>query len=278
MITIVHDNLKIQLKSWHDLSWLQDFGRVFCVFDQLISGNLCFGVDDGERKYFIKYAGAPTMMYAGDTQAAVDRLRAAYPKHLQLAHPALNHVLHEFQTPQGYGLVFSWFDGFALAPLRLHMEHLHALALIDKLALYDQLMDALVQASRKDFLIAGLSDHHVLIDFEKKRPLLSSLSHFEQFPARVPHPKLPGTSWYIPPEGYVIGAALAEYANVYALGALAFTFFGNQSTRAPGDWTAGAALYELAANAVKQKAEDRLPSAEVYQARWRAAVRSLPRL
>lgn len=278
MITIVHDNLKIQLKSWHDLSWLQGFGRVFCVFDQLISGNLCFGVDDGERKYFIKYAGSPTMMYAGDTQAAVDRLRAAYPKHLKLSHPALNHVLQEFQTSQGYGLIFSWFDGFALAPLRLHMEHLHALALIDKLALYDQLMDALVQASRMDYLIAGLSDHHLLIDFEKKRPLLSSLSHFEQFPARVPHPKLPGTSWYIPPEGYVIGAALDEYANVYALGSLAFTFFGNQGTRALHDWTAGPALYEIAAKATQKKAENRMHSAVIFQTQWRKAVLSLPRL
>ncbi|NLX83130.1 MAG: hypothetical protein GXZ04_04865 [Clostridiales bacterium] len=278
MITLVHDGLSVRLKSWHDLSWLKNFGRVFCVFDQLISGNLGFGVDAGEHKYFIKYAGASTLMYAGEPDAAVSRLRAAYPKYVRLQHPAINQVLHEFPTAQGYALVFQWFDGYALAPLQLHMEHLRSLPLIEKLSIFDQLASALVQATTMDYLIAGLSDHHLLIDFERKRPLLSSINHFERFPTSVPHPKLSGTSWYIPPEGYVIGAALDEYANVYALGSLAFTFFGNQGTRALHDWTAGPALYEIAAKATQKKAENRMHSAVIFQTQWRKAVLSLPRL
>lgn len=278
MMELMHDGLTIRLKSWHDLSWLKQFGQVFCVFDQLISGNLCFGVTDGERKYFIKYAGAPTLMYAGQPEAAIQQLKMAYPKYQELRHPALNQVVHEFELPQGYGLVFQWFEGFALAPLTMHLERLLGLPLVDRLAMFDGLMDCLVQAEAADYLIAGLSDHHILLDFEGTSPLLSSVSHFQRFPASVPHPKLPGTTWYVPPEGYRVGEALDASANVYALGALAFTFFGRQATRSMKDWTARQLLFDIANTALHQNPAGRFDTAAAFQTAWREKVLLLPNL
>lgn len=277
MIEQIHDGLTVRLKSWHDLSWLKQFGQVFCVFDQLISGNLCFGITDGERRYFIKYAGAPTLMYAGQPEAAVRQLKGAQPKYLELQHPALNQLVHAFDTPQGHGLIFYWFDGFALAPLEMHLKRLKALPLIEKLAMFDSLMDVLVQAETLDYLVAGLSDHHILIDFERTRPLLSSVSHFVRFPASVPHPKLPGATWYIPPEGYRVGTALDACANAYALGALAFTFFGNQMTRSIRDWGAREPLYDIAATAIANDPVDRTKTAAAFQRQWREAVLRIPK-
>lgn len=278
MYLIKHDGLTIELKAWHDFQWLHEIGRVFCVFDHLISGNICFGVDTGNQKVFVKYAGARTKMYAGRPQAALDRLMIAAERYQTLKHPNLSPLIGHVQPGQGLGLVFPWFDGFALAPLEMHLTSLHELPLISRFALFDGLMDFIVQASGIDFLLAGLANQHILIDFATNRSLFSSVDHFLQMPASTPHPKLPGSPWYIPPEGYQPGAMLDECANVYVLGALAFTFFGNANNKNLSGWTAGKLLYETAKQAVSEKQEQRMQKTKIFQKQWRSIILSMPGL
>lgn len=278
MIRLTIDGLPVQLKAWHDLSWLAQYGRVFAVFDQLISGNLCLGLDDGNRKLLVKYAGAPTLMYAGRPDEAIARLAASAPRYDELAHPNLNQLLGQIAVPGGHALVFPWFPGFALAPMQLHLDHLHSLPLLARLAMLDSLMALLTDACEKDFLLAGLSPHHILIDFDRPKALLSSVAHFMRFPAHTPYPKLPGSSLFVPPEGYVVGTSLDETANVYALGALAFLFFDPDAQRKRATWQGPQALYEVATKGCATKPALRHQSARHYLAAWRDAVRQLPDL
>jgi len=272
------DGLRLQLKAAHDLSWLGDLGRVFCVFDQLISGNLCFGVQDGERRLFVKYAGAQTALYAGHPQAAVQRLEEAAGRYRALRHPCLARLQGEVTLPQGLALVFEWFEGYALAPLEAQLDLTLGLPLVTRLAMYDGLMDLLVRASEADYLAAGLSRHHILVDTDSGRAMLSSLNHFLPFPATTPHPKLPGASWFLPEEAYQVGARLDDSANVYALGALAFLFFNAYKEKSAAGWTAGQPLLQLAQQACQPQPARRVPSAARFQAAWRQQVMNLPDL
>jgi serine/threonine-protein kinase len=274
----MHDGLTIELKAWHDFQWLHEIGRLFCVFDHLISGNICFGVDTGNQKVFVKYAGARTKMYAGQPQAAIDRLKSASERYQVLRHPNLSPLIGRVQPGQGLGLVFPWFDGFALAPLEIHLNSLLELPLISRFALFDGLMDFFVQASGNDFLLAGLANQHILIDFSLNRSVLSSVDHFLQMPACTPYPKLPGSPWYTPPEGYQPGAVLDESTNVYAIGALAFTFFGNNKSKNLNGWSAGKPLFETAKRAVSEKQEQRMQSTKSFQKQWRSIILSTPGL
>ena len=54
------DGVPLKLKSPFDLSFLRKYGTVFKVLDDHDSGNLCFGIVNDDKRYFIKYAGAPT--------------------------------------------------------------------------------------------------------------------------------------------------------------------------------------------------------------------------
>lgn len=272
MIELVHDGLRIRLKAWHDLSWLTEQGRLFCVFDQLISGNICFGLDNGREKIFIKYAGAPCLMYAGQPEAAVLRLREAEHRYSCLRHPALNPLKASFEAAGGHALVFPWFEGFALAPLDLHMRSLRSLPLIPKLAMYDQLMDFIVYAASRDYLAAGISDHHILIDFVNHRAIFSSVDHYMRFPAATPYPKLPGSSWYLPKEAYQAGTPLGEASIVYSLGALAFTLLSEIPFKKLRSWRAGEKLFNLACEAMARDPGMRTQSAAAYQASWRQEV------
>ncbi len=73
------DGLPFRMKEPFDFGFVSRWGRVFRVFDDQDSGNICFGTErDGER-FFLKYAGAPTARYEGRTEDAAERLRPPFP-------------------------------------------------------------------------------------------------------------------------------------------------------------------------------------------------------
>lgn len=65
------DDVTFQLQEQHDFEWLRSLGKVFCVFDQQDSGNICFGIEKDGKKKFVKYAGARPLDYSGNPQDAV---------------------------------------------------------------------------------------------------------------------------------------------------------------------------------------------------------------
>jgi len=63
MITQQIDGVRYKLKEPFDFSFISKYGKVFQVFDGQDSGNICFGVEKDGRRYFVKFAGAPTAEY-----------------------------------------------------------------------------------------------------------------------------------------------------------------------------------------------------------------------
>ena len=270
------DGLPVQLKAPHDLSWTGRYGRVFCVFDQLISGNLCLGVEAEGKRYFIKYAGAATLGYAGDPALAVMRLRSADGVYQQLYHRCLTRRLDGFETRTGFGLVFDWFPGFALAPLELHMRRLRALPLASRYALFDGLAEFIALASKKDYVTAGIRDQNILIDFERERALFCSVDHFIPLPAINTRGRLPGSPWFLAPEAYQRGTPLSETTNVYQLGMLAHSFFGDRQRPHIKGWESTQGLFEVADKACQPDPEKRHQEAAQFLAAWRQGVMAIP--
>ncbi|MEG6589083.1 hypothetical protein [Paenibacillus barengoltzii] len=98
------------MKSLYDFSFLKEYGEVFKVYDDQDSGNVCFGVKNGDRKLFIKFAGAPTARYNGKPEGAVARLKAAVPIYPDLAHPNLIRLIHAEEVGGGFAAIFEWTD------------------------------------------------------------------------------------------------------------------------------------------------------------------------
>ncbi len=133
-IEIVLDEVRFGLRAPCDFAWLREYGRVFAVFDQQDSGNLCFGVESEAGRRFVKFAGARTLEYPGEPAAAVARLAAAMPAYEALRHPTLvpllahgpvaggrhccsgrHQDLAQTTAPlDGYAAVFEWFPGECL--------------------------------------------------------------------------------------------------------------------------------------------------------------------
>lgn len=46
------DGVSFPMKEAHDFSFLSKYGKVFCVFAQNDSGNISFGIEDGNPFVF----------------------------------------------------------------------------------------------------------------------------------------------------------------------------------------------------------------------------------
>lgn len=104
------DGVPYKLKSPFDFSFLSKYGKVFKVFDGQDSGNICFGVADDNKSYFIKFAGAPTDEYTGAIESAIERLKAAVSPYKALVHSALIRFIEAEEMGGGFAIVFDWVD------------------------------------------------------------------------------------------------------------------------------------------------------------------------
>ena len=58
LVSISIDKVSFQLQEEYNFLWLKNLGDVFCVFDQQDSGNISFGLENNNKKFFVKFAGA----------------------------------------------------------------------------------------------------------------------------------------------------------------------------------------------------------------------------
>lgn len=269
------DGLPVTLKSPHDLGFLARFGRVFRVFDQLISGNLCFGVENDAGRYFVKYAGAQPQNYLGGAQEAALRLENAARLYRALSHPALPPLLHHERLPGGCLCVFPWLNAYPLGPLPENFITVRALPFLQRCAMLDSLFSLLAETARLDHVAAGLSDSHLLYDPKQGTLTLCSLDDFMPMPALNARGRLPGSPFYLAPEAYRPGAELGEGLTVYAMGALAMALVGDRRTRSPIQWEASKQLLSLTLSALSEDEKKRPATAESFLSAWRDGIRLL---
>lgn len=276
MITLYAQGLPVQLRQFHDLSFIDDFGRLLRVFDQLPSGLLAFQMEKDGRRYMLKYAGAQTLQGMDEPGLVVQKLRAAAPWYEQLRHPALCGLRQARDYGSGFACLFDWVEGLPLAPLQENYLALRAASLIDRLRMMDTLIDLHVQAEKMGLIASGLHDSDLSFVPAQGRLVLLSIQDYLPLPAVNLRGRLPGSPRYLAPECYRRGASLDETTTVYALGALAFGLFGDRDTYKKAGWEAGSLLHAVAAQALIEDRNRRPQSAADFQQAWRQALMHSP--
>ena len=112
--TYMIDGVPYQLKQEFDLSFLAEYGEVFCCYDQQDSGNICFGVKSKKGKYFIKLSGANTVRSTVISKVAVDNLKQVVTKYTDLAHNNLVRLVDAKDVEEGFFCVFDWVEGISM--------------------------------------------------------------------------------------------------------------------------------------------------------------------
>ncbi len=257
-----------------ELSWLRPYGTVFRVMDKQYSGNLCFGVDGPFGRLFIKYAGARTVNYRGKPENAVAALKDAMPLY-DRQHPALTRLLaHGATNNGGYAAIFAWRDAL---PLRAAsgpsaMNRLRRLPLEKTLRMLDSVFDLHLNLAQDGIVAVDFYDGNVLIDFDRDEALVCDIDLYRRKPAFNDRGRMWGSSRFMAPEEYELGAALDETTTEYNMAALAFAFYSVRGNRSREAWTAPGRLWEVARKAVSEDKADRYPSMRAFLDAWREAV------
>ena len=271
-LTLQWDGVPYRLRRETDLGWLRPYGRVFYIFDEQPSGNLCFGVEGRYGRLFIKYAGARTIYYAGRPEDAIFTLQRAMPLYAP-PHPALTQLLAHGPAGEGYAAVFRWRDAPMLrGPQGSVRERVRRLQLGRSLKMLDMVFDLHSALAERGYIAVDFQDSNVLIDFARDEAIVCDIDLYRRKPAVNDRGRMQGSARFLSPEEYALGAPLTESTTVYALGALAHEFFGDNMNRAAENWEGPPQLFAVAEKATAERPEDRYPSLRAFVAAWRETV------
>jgi len=262
------DGVPCRLRQEADFGWLAAYGRVCRVWDGHLSGNLCFGVEGPYGRLFIKYAGAWTVNSSIPPSRAVRTLAAAMAVY-GFRHPSMIPLLACGPVGGGFAAVFPWLDA---PPLSEAEERARRLPLETQLRMLDGIFDLHAYLAENGYVSVDFHDGHVLVDFEGGRALLSDADMYRRKPAFNDRGRMYGSSRFLAPEEYDLGAPLDECTVVYHMGALAFAFFGDNQERSRKKWIGPGTLYAVAERACRERREERHPAVRAFLDAWREAV------
>ena len=267
------DNLPVRLKKPFDLEFIHQYGKVFKVFDDQDSGNLCFGVTKGDHRYFVKFAGAPTYPYQGNPRDAITRLKEAEPIYRDLAHPSLIKLVDAGPAGDGFVLVFEWVDAICAHPMypQDHRRFLQ-LPLGTKLGIFHDVLEFHGHVAEKGYVAIDFYDGSIMWDPANRRTVICDIDFYRPSPA-VGSENLWGSPRFLSPEEHTPGARVDEVTNVYTMGATAFALFSD-SDRSRESWPLNPRLYDLATSATSPDRATRPQSIRQFQAEWRIRLAS----
>jgi len=284
VITQTLDGVTFRLREPHDFGFLAQIGKVFCVFDEQDSGNIAFGVDAGSERLFVKYAGARPIDSHSEPADAVARLQAAMPVYQALRHPALIELREHFPVGEGYAAVFTWFPGeclhahWAFTPAEKYTHpdspscRHKGLPLARRLDCLDTIFAFHEYVAAQGYVAIDFYDGSILYDFSRHVTMICDIDVYEKQPYRNTMGRLWGSTRFMSPEEFELGADIDEVTNVFTMGATAFALIGGERDRSFEKWEAGAALFAVARKAISPDRRGRYPSIAAFRQAWKEAL------
>ena len=267
------DGVPVRLRADHDLGFLSRWGRVFRVFDQQDSGNLCVGLEGPAGRVFVKYAGAPTLRYEGRLEHAVAVLREAGARYRALAHPTLLPLLESADVgPGGHVLVFPWSDAVSIGRQYGRRSVLDGLTAVQRATAVQQVLDFHAEAARRGWVAVDLYDGTVLVDPVSGRVTLCDIDFYQPAPCLNRMGRMWGSTRFMSPEEFELGATIDEVTTVHTLGVLAHSLLGDDETRSRVAWVGTDDQFRIARRAARPDRSERWPSIAAMAGAWRCTL------
>ena len=266
------DGIPCKLKSPFDFSFLGKYGKVFKVFDDQDSGNICFGIADGGKRYFIKFAGAPTVRAGVSLDEAIANLRRAIPVYTDLAHPNLIRFISSEEIGGGLAAVFEWVDAECMSQMytQSHVKFME-MGTETRHQVFADILAFHSHAAKQGYVAVDFYDGSIMYDFGNSKTIICDIDFYIKAPYINEMGRLWGSSRFMSPEEFELGAVIDEITNVYAMGATAFALFGDECDRRIEKWSLSRELFEVAKKAVSDERSERWQSIAELAREWEAA-------
>lgn len=266
------DGVPYKLKAPFDFSFINKYGKVFKVFDDQDSGNICFGIKSGDEKYFLKFAGAPTERACVSAEEAVSNLKRIVPIYKDLAHPNLIKLVDVEEIGGGFAMAFEWVDAECMHPMYpMSRQKFMQMPLETRFQVFDDILDFHAHVAKRGYVAIDFYDGSIMYDFNKGKTVICDIDFYTKAPYINNMGRMWGSSRFMSPEEYEPGAVIDEITNVYTMGAAAFALFGDESDRCIEKWKLSKELFEVAQRAVSDERDKRQQSIEQLINEWEAA-------
>ena len=217
-------------------AYLAEVGRIFAVFDARTqdSGNVSYGVVADGQRWFVKTAGDPAASAFLPHPARVALLENAARLARSFAHPALPTLRAIAESAWGPMLIRDWADGELIrAPAERRddpesaFQRFRALPPQEIAAAIGVILHVHAGLCARGWVACDFYDGVLVYDFAARRPSLIDLDSYHQGPFVNDMGRMFGSTRFMAPEEFELGAAIDERTTVFTLGRTISVFLGD---------------------------------------------------
>jgi serine/threonine-protein kinase len=259
--------------------YLRSVGTVFVEFSGLIqdSGNVSYGVQIDAERYFVKTAGNPDdPRPVLEHQARVALLRNAIRLRESCGHFALPRLYRVIESPSGPLLVYEWLNGELLGVHRAQranpasaFQRFRRLPVATILKCLDAIFDLHDEVARAGWIAVDFYDGCLIYDFAAERLGVVDLDNYREGPFHNEMGRMFGSTRFMAPEEFELGALINEQTNVFVMGRTALVFLSDGTLNANA-FQGSRALFEVVAKACEPERSRRFDSMVAFCRAWRA--------
>ncbi|EES73118.1 hypothetical protein POTG_02218, partial [Paenibacillus sp. oral taxon 786 str. D14] len=140
-----------------------------------------------------------------------------------------------------------------------------------KLEVFNDILDFHIHIAGRGYVAIDFYDGCVLYDFAANKTILCDIDLYAKSPYINTMGRMWGSSRFMSPEEFTLGAVIDEVSNVYVMGAAAFALFGGETDRSIEKWRLNDECYEVALRAVSEDRSKRQQSLLELKWEWDAA-------
>jgi len=266
------DGMLCTLKQPFDFSFLRKHGSVFKVFDRQDSGNICFGIAKDGQKRFVKFAGAPTELSHVSQAEAVERMKGTIEIYRDLKHHVLANLLETEEVGGGIAMIFEWLDAECMGKQYPESrERFLQMKNESRMQVLDDILTFHLHVAKQGYVAIDFYDGCIMYDFAKDRTIICDIELYAKAPYVNNMGRMWGSSRFMSPEEFQLGATIDEITNVYTMGATAFELFGDNRDRCTEKWALSKGHFDVAKKAVSDERDNRQQTIAEFNAEWKAA-------
>lgn len=254
--------------------FLQEFGKVFKVFDKQDSGCISYGVEVNGERWFVKYS---------NSEKATPHLRNAIRFHSDIRSSYIPALHHSFQAASGLALVYEWVEGEVLSPPEFAgaegkknplspFYRFRQLTVDQIIKVLTIVYDLHAYIAKVGYIAVDFYAGSMIYDFQADEIRFCDFDHYVKGAFHLEQDRLPGSRSLMAPEEFVKGSLIDQRTNVYTMGAVAFMLLGSSSDRKIEYWRASEELFAVASKAVSEEREKRYASIHEFNESWLSAI------
>lgn len=260
-------------------------GVVLAVFDHHTqdSGNVSWLVRTDLGDLFVKTAGTPDGPPAGAPvpyfghEDRIRLLRNAIDLARSCDHPCLAGLRNVIETPLGPVVVYDRAPGEFIgttdsgrADPRSAYQRLAHLPPDQLLAVFDDLIDLHRHLARAGWVANDLYDAPLILDFATRRLTVIDLDSYHRGPSINTMGRMFGSTRFMAPEEFELGAPIDQRTTVFTLGRLAW-HFGTRLTERAEQFCGPDSVRAALEQALQPERSERFATVGSFAATWHAA-------